>query len=58
MFIANRLADRWEPWFLAINALGENTQIRWGKVGQDGDLIESGLVTRDEYLEKLHTPEQ
>ena len=49
MSIANRLADRWEPWFLAINALGENTQIRWGKVGQDGDLIESGLVPHKDH---------
>ena len=42
--LLDRVTDRWAPWFSAMEALGEDTRIRWGKIGLDGVLLESGLV--------------
>lgn len=49
MDFSARLANRWQPWFRAVDALGEDTRIRWGKLSLEGELLASGSAPHEHY---------
>jgi hypothetical protein len=49
MSVKGRLEDRWSPWFRAMEALGEDTRIRWGKLSREGEVLATGEVRHEDH---------